>query len=232
MNPRLFLILACTLCLIGSATAARGQNHKKAASDDDEFGEFDDFDEADTPKKPAKAAAKPEPVKKDDFSNFDDTIIEEDYDEDTNSDEEFENTKQKKPDKAASQSASEKSVPPKNSDASSSSSSSSFNSASSLSDDLDTEEFEHFVDDRDFDELESAPKTPKSKEDKAKHSGGDSKASNQMPSLKIADVPKHLMTNGNWQNYVWEIVMLVVIFMYFANFLYGKSKNFRLATAW
>ena len=67
MNPRLFLILACTLCLIGSATAARGQNHKKAASDDDEFGEFDDFDEADTPKKPAKAAAKPEPVKKTTF---------------------------------------------------------------------------------------------------------------------------------------------------------------------
>jgi len=53
-----------------------------------------------------------------------------------------------------------------------------------------------------------------------------------MPSLKIADVPKHLMTNGNWQNYIWEICMLAVIVVYFGNFLYGKSKNYRLVHAW
>ena len=53
-----------------------------------------------------------------------------------------------------------------------------------------------------------------------------------MPNLKIADVPKHLMTNGNWQNYIWEICMLAVIVVYFGNFIYGKSKNYRLVTAW
>ena len=53
-----------------------------------------------------------------------------------------------------------------------------------------------------------------------------------MPSLKIADVPRHLMTNGHWQQYVWELVMLALILVYFVNFLVGKSKNLRLATAW
>ena len=53
-----------------------------------------------------------------------------------------------------------------------------------------------------------------------------------MPNLKIADVPKHLMSNGNWQNYVWEICMIGVICIYFANFIYGKSKNYSLASAW
>ena len=53
-----------------------------------------------------------------------------------------------------------------------------------------------------------------------------------MPNLKITDVPKHLLSNGNWQSYVWEILMIVVIFVYFVNFLYGKSKNNSLVTAW
>lgn len=53
-----------------------------------------------------------------------------------------------------------------------------------------------------------------------------------MPNLKIADVPKHLMTNGNWQNYIWEIVMIGVIVTYFSNFIYGKTKNYRLVSAW
>jgi hypothetical protein len=53
-----------------------------------------------------------------------------------------------------------------------------------------------------------------------------------MPNLKIANVPTHLMSNGNWQNYIWEIVMLIIIGLYFTNFIYGKSKNYRLVTAW
>ena len=53
-----------------------------------------------------------------------------------------------------------------------------------------------------------------------------------MPNLKIADVPKHLMSNGNWQNYIWEIVMLAVIVTYFGNFIYGKTRNYRLVSAW
>ena len=53
-----------------------------------------------------------------------------------------------------------------------------------------------------------------------------------MPSLKIADVPMHLMQNGNWTNYIWEIVLLCFIFIYLINFLYGKSKNYRLVYTW
>ncbi len=53
-----------------------------------------------------------------------------------------------------------------------------------------------------------------------------------MPSLKIADVPMHLMQNGNWTNYIWEIVLMAFIFVYLINFLYGKSKNYRFVQAW
>ena len=53
-----------------------------------------------------------------------------------------------------------------------------------------------------------------------------------MPTLKIADVPIHLMQNGNWINYIYEIVLLVFIILYFVNFLYGKSKNYRLVYTW
>lgn len=43
---------------------------------------------------------------------------------------------------------------------------------------------------------------------------------------------KCLKKKGNWQNYIWEICMLVVIAIYMANFFYGKSKNYQLVNHW
>lgn len=106
-------------------------------------------------------------------------------------------------------------------------------SKKTLNDDLDMEEFEHFVDDEEFEGLsvDTSTNIPKSSTQKSKtQSSADSKSS--MPSLKIADVPTHLISNGNWQNYIYEIVMLVVIFLYMIVFFYGKSKNYRLVNSW
>ena len=81
-------------------------------------------------------------------------------------------------------------------------------------------------------------KNKESKPVAASPSNSDSKSTsktakdNSMPNLKIANVPTHLMSTGNWQNYIWEIVMLVIIAIYFINFIYGKTKNYRLVTAW
>lgn len=107
-------------------------------------------------------------------------------------------------------------------------------------DDLDMEEFEHFVDEEEFEGDEF--RLPSSKESSTAKPGDSSsqqrgappsKGDNKpMPSLKIADVPMHLMSNGNWQNYVWEIVLLVIISIYMGNFFYGKSKNYRLVNHW
>lgn len=71
-------------------------------------------------------------------------------------------------------------------------------------------------------------KKPKSKNPQA----DKSTIEKQPPSLKIADVPMHLMQNGNWSNYLWEIVIMCFIFIYLVNFLYGKSKNYRLVFTW
>jgi len=98
-------------------------------------------------------------------------------------------------------------------------------------DDLDQEEFEHFVDEEEFEGYESATKTPEVKDTKSKKPTAQ-KPSEKMPSLKIADVPMHLMQNGNWSNYIWEIVLLGFIGIYLINFLYGKSKNYRLVYTW
>ncbi|RNA26506.1 Coiled-coil domain-containing 47 [Brachionus plicatilis] len=81
--------------------------------------------------------------------------------------------------------------------------------------DLDNEEFEHFFDDEEF---ENPTQQPKKKEEPV--------------NLKINQVPIHLMSSGNWTNYVYEIVMLGVIAIYLAFYLVGKSKNSRFVHAW
>ena len=81
--------------------------------------------------------------------------------------------------------------------------------------DIDNEEFEHFIDDEEFEN----PTTT-------------SKPTEQTVNLKIAKVPTHLMSTSNWTNYVYEIVMLAVILVYLIFFLIGRSKNYRLVDAW
>lgn len=52
----------------------------------------------------------------------------------------------------------------------------------------------------------------------------------QTPSLKITKVPLHLHTS--WESYYLEILMIAGLVVYFANFVIGRVKNQRLATAW
>lgn len=50
------------------------------------------------------------------------------------------------------------------------------------------------------------------------------------PGLKITKVPVHL--RAGWQAFYLELITLVGILVYAANFFTGKSKNSKLATAW
>ncbi len=109
-------------------------------------------------------------------------------------------------------------------------------------DDLDMEEFEHFVDEEEFEGFEQTQSSKQSSQNGAKDesnnkrkqhkNSGASDSSNKMPNLKIADVPMHLMSRGNWSSYIWEIVLLFLISIYLINYIYGKSKNYRLVTTW
>ena len=105
-----------------------------------------------------------------------------------------------------------------------------------MSADLDSEEFEHFVDDEEFEEFNAVKKEDLKPNDKQKQSqqqkAKPSAADSTIPSLKIADVPKHLMTSNNWTNYIYEIRMLVVILIYSINYIYGKTKNYSLVNVW
>ena len=204
-------------------------------SEEDEFSEFDtisDEEEVSGDNKPRKKYDEPKLVKEAraaDFASFDDETIESEGDdedfEDPNESDDFKRNnfdKKPKPDDLKAKLDADESKKPKTF--------SGFNINNP--DDLDMEEFEHFVDEEEFEGFESTPKTPETKEASKKKQPGKQADANKMPSLKIADVPMHLMSNGNWSNYVWEIVMLFLIGIYFMNFLYGKSKNYRLVTAW
>lgn len=93
---------------------------------------------------------------------------------------------------------------------------------------LDNEEFENFVDEEEFEGLTSestatTTKSPFQTSDSAKAA---------KPDLKIADVPQHLLSAGNWQNFVWEMVLLAGIFTYFFNFVVGRTRNSSIASTW
>jgi hypothetical protein len=50
------------------------------------------------------------------------------------------------------------------------------------------------------------------------------------PTLKITDVPAHL--RNNWFNFQVELIMIFGLGIYLVNYVYGKTKNQALATAW
>ena len=228
---RVALVLLVAFTLLGHV--AQGAR-KSAREDDDDFNEFDNFDE-ESGNKAAKAPAsvksqetlkqgKKEQVPSDDFAGFDEDVSEVEEEEVPLA------RPAKEQAKPAAQEQKQQANKPKKTPM--------FQQAANQ-DDLDAEEFEHFVDDEEFETFDSSEvKESDDSKPSAKKPASGQKASaakeqkNAMPSLKIADVPKHLMTNGNWQNYIYEIVMLVLIVAYFVNYLIGKSKNQRLATAW
>jgi hypothetical protein len=212
----LFILISLSVVLFGLNEAKR--QHQEY--DDNEFDEFDSFD-AEEPQQ-TQTTKKPNDKPKSNTNDFDDD--EDDGFVKTELFDEEEIVTKPKPKQAESQKQERQTAYFSNGGG----------GGGNLGDDLDMEEFEHFVDDEEFEgattETISTSKTDKKSK---KHGSSNSNSnSDQMPNLKIADVPKHLMTNGNWQNYVWEIVMLMTIFVYFGNFLYGKSRNYRLAQAW
>lgn len=81
------------------------------------------------------------------------------------------------------------------------------------------DEFEHLQDEEEFENF-----------DKEKGSTVKGKGSDKLPDLQMAKVPLHLRTN--WDSFYLEMLMIAGLGVYFLNFLAGKSKNSRLATAW
>lgn len=211
------LMIISMICLIniGNCKLAK-KSSQQQDFDADEFSEFDNLEE-DATNRVKKADKIKETVKANDFDSFN----QEDDDQTTIEQDDFINFEQDDTPNTTPASKKQQS-------AASSKQQTSFNLNNA--DDLDMEEFEHFVDEEEFEGFETT--TTKASNIKQTTKTTDSKTQNTMPSLKIADVPLHLMSNGNWQNYVYEILMLVVIGIYLINFLYGKSKNYRLVTAW
>jgi len=77
------------------------------------------------------------------------------------------------------------------------------------------DEFEHFQDEEEFEGYEPA---------------AGSKSSNEQPKITIANVPVHRSTN--WDKFYVEMLMIAGIVVYFINFVSGKTRNQKLATAW
>jgi hypothetical protein len=212
----LLLALVATVAVLSGGVEGRRQKIETGEFDEDEFSEFDNLEEENAAQKKQPVAAKqqkqaesttPKPTSPDnDASNFDELIEDEDDIEQAEKQAAQQNAK-----KEATGSKKPKQQQKKQ-------------HVSNL-DDLDMEEFERFVDEEEFEGFSDA----KSEKVKVDPKAGQK---NAIPSLKITDVPTHLMSTSNWHNYVWEIVMIAVILVYFVNFLYGKSKNYRLVSTW
>lgn len=78
------------------------------------------------------------------------------------------------------------------------------------------EEFDHFQDEEEFEGLD--------------HERPPSRPQGDKPHLTIAKVPLHL--RSNWESFYLELLMLAGLAVYFGNFVAGRNKNHRLATAW
>ncbi|KAL1482430.1 hypothetical protein MTO96_014356 [Rhipicephalus appendiculatus] len=78
------------------------------------------------------------------------------------------------------------------------------------------EEFDHFQDEEEFEGLDQERQPSRPQGDK--------------PHLTIAKVPLHL--RSNWESFYLELLMLAGLAVYFGNFVAGRNKNHRLATAW
>jgi hypothetical protein len=225
----LILLLTFTVAmamLAPAVHAGRGQRQQRSDTgefDEDEFSEFDNIDEEVSGQKKAPAKqqqnqppnveSQPKPTVAENDDSFDELI--EDEDEPA-----------AKPSSSQHQTKDTGSVKKQQQQ-----------KAANL-DDLDMEEFEHFVDEEEFegfaDSKNSQQQGGKTGDKTAKSDGktGQKSGESSIPSLKITDVPTHLMSTSNWHNYVWEIVMIVVITAYFSNFMYGRSKNYRLVSTW
>ncbi|XP_072179152.1 PAT complex subunit CCDC47-like [Diadema setosum] len=79
----------------------------------------------------------------------------------------------------------------------------------------DEDEFDHFQDTEEFENFEERPAKGKGKES---------------PDLEITKVPLHL--RNSWDSYYLELLMLAGVAAYLLNYMNGKAKNQRLATAW
>ncbi|XP_072042113.1 PAT complex subunit CCDC47-like [Amphiura filiformis] len=84
--------------------------------------------------------------------------------------------------------------------------------------DEDDEFDEHFSDDEEFENFEKEEKRTKGK------------GSSDAPDLEITKVPMHL--RNNWDSYYLELLMIAGIAAYLLNYMNGKSKNQKLASAW
>lgn len=252
---RLFLltILLVQMSRLIDSSAARGSQQKQQQQtvDDDEFSEFDSIEDEDvagkkTPPKPA-AATSAESKHKDDFAGFDEASVSNEDDEFESFGDAAETKKQTQQQKQQQQQAKKIKVEQKT-DTGAGAGNKKKPPQSTFNDDLDQEEFEHLVDDEEFEGFESGKKeaTKPSSSGGGGVGGGQTAGDNGnkaggkkldqsgggMPNLKIASVPVHLMSSGNWQNYIWEICMIVIIAVYFSNFVYGRAKNYRLVHAW
>ncbi|XP_050533658.1 PAT complex subunit CCDC47 [Daktulosphaira vitifoliae] len=78
----------------------------------------------------------------------------------------------------------------------------------------DDDEFEHFNDEEEFEGFDTERIRVEDKD----------------PKITIASVPVPFHTN--WANYIMEILFIIGIIAYFANFFYGRSNNARLADIW
>ncbi|GFS11913.1 coiled-coil domain-containing protein 47, partial [Elysia marginata] len=85
-------------------------------------------------------------------------------------------------------------------------------------DPLGDDEFEHLHDEEEFENFDREKDAPKSK------------SSEKLPDLQMAKVPLHLRTS--WDSFYLEMLMIAGLTVYFLNFLAGKNKNCKLATAW
>lgn len=85
-------------------------------------------------------------------------------------------------------------------------------------DHLGDDEFEHLHDEEEFENFDREKDAPKSK------------SSDKLPDLQMAKVPLHLRTS--WDSFYLEMLMIAGLTVYFLNFLAGKNKNCKLATAW
>lgn len=229
----LFLIFLITL--IGVTHVNSRRSGSQDSFDEEDFSEFDDMldeEEAPPPVRRKNRNFEKKNDKDNDFAEFDGNkqdeedgeVEDEDFEDDPENLNDLNSNSNNKPKPDGSGVKVESSGKDQKKNASA------FNLNS---DDLDMEEFEHFIDDEEFEGFESTTKAPESKSSKSKNSKSDNqKSGEKLPNLKFADVPKHLMQNGNWTNYVWEIVLLCFIFVYLVNFLYGKSKNYRLVYTW
>ncbi|KAL8575137.1 hypothetical protein ACOMHN_055130 [Nucella lapillus] len=81
------------------------------------------------------------------------------------------------------------------------------------------DELEHLQDEEEFENF-----------DRDKGASIKGKGGERLPDLRMAKVPLHLRTN--WDSFYLEMLMVAGLGLYLLNFLAGKTKNHRLATAW